>query len=74
MGEVRNKNVILKKGWKETAKYGVGMKQKVIIFQNFINNSTSQIVYSVSYHLMILLLYCNANTCSKFFFLMKAIK
>ena len=31
------------------------MTQKLDIFQNFINNSTSQIFLSVSHHLMILL-------------------
>ena len=43
------------------------MKQKLVIFQNCMSNSTNQIVTVIT-------TYCNANTCSKLFFRMKAIK
>ena len=36
-------------------KYGGGMKRKLAIYQTFTNNSTSQIVKTVSHHLMIIL-------------------
>ena len=55
LGGVCNKNAILRRGFKEITKIWRSMKQKLFEFQNFINNSTSQIVSNVSHHLMILL-------------------
>ena len=52
---VCNKNVLLRRGFKQIAKKCRGMKQELLILQNFTNNLASHIAQSFSHNLMILL-------------------
>ena len=52
---VFSKSIVLRRGFKQITKRWRGYEKKSIIFQNFTNNIASQINYSVSHNLVILL-------------------